>query len=822
MRSRPLVLGLLSVCGLAPLAATARAQEAPHHLVEVRLSGPGEMQRLLALDLDLASCTAPRWPRRVVEVIATDGDLATLRRERFEHEVKIVRLEEWHAAQAARFPITAPETLTPPLGQGAMGGHYTLAQIEAILDALHQANPAIVTSKQSLGTSIEGRPLWMVKISDNAGVDENEPEVLYDALHHAREPLSMEATLLFMDWLVTGYGSDPLATFLVDERELYFVPCLNPDGYEYNRATNPNGGGLWRKNRRDNGNGSFGVDLNRNYATGWSAPNGGNSTNPSSDTYRGPAPFSEPETLSLESFCQSRSFVGVFSTHTYTDVLLWPYGWTTSLPGNSASYGILGGWMTEENGIAQGPVATTLYIAAGGSVDHHHEVRGSYSFTAELGRSNEGGFWPVGPAIVDIATRHQPMFRKFALAAGTSFEIASVTVAEGPGANGNGTVEAGEEGTLVVSVRNDGVASGSAAVDLNALSAGLVVLQGQAGIAPLAGLSSATNATAPLRFRVPAGFPGTTATLRLTLRGDGKSTTRDVVVELVPVRVLVDDDFELERGFAREAGGTATTGLFERGVPQATSSGGVAYQPSAQTTPGGTRCWVTDGRAGTSAGTYDVDGGHTALVSPLFDLAHLAQCTAAFDLWYAESTSDDALVISVSRDGGTSWSPLFSRSTSTGGWTRLRLDLGTPLTDRMRLRIRAQDLNPSLVECLVDGFALEAPAADGALTLLGSGATGTSVRAGWLAPSGGFAALLGSTSRIPPLSLPGIGGALLLEPSALQTLASAAVPASGRGALDLPIPADPLLLGLQYHLQLVWLSGASVSFGGNAQALVVR
>jgi hypothetical protein len=215
MRSRSLVLGLLSLLGLALHAPRVSAQEPPHHLVEVRVSGPGEMQRLLALDLDLASCTTPRWPARVVEVIATDADLATLRRERIEHEVKIARLEEWHAAQAARFPITAPETLTPPLGQGAMGGHYTLAQIEAILDALHQANPAIVTSKQSLGNSIEGRPLWMVKISDNAGVDESEPEVLYDAPHHARVPLSMEATPLFMDWLVTGYGVDSLATFLV-------------------------------------------------------------------------------------------------------------------------------------------------------------------------------------------------------------------------------------------------------------------------------------------------------------------------------------------------------------------------------------------------------------------------------------------------------------------------------------------------------------------------------------------------------------------------------------------------------------------------------
>ena len=76
-----------------------------------------------------------------------------------------------------------------------------------------------------------------------------EPEAFYDALHHAREPLSMETTILFMEELLTGYGKDPEATFIVNERELYFVPCVNPDGYEYNRRIRPGGGGLWRKKR---------------------------------------------------------------------------------------------------------------------------------------------------------------------------------------------------------------------------------------------------------------------------------------------------------------------------------------------------------------------------------------------------------------------------------------------------------------------------------------------------------------------------------------------------------------------------------------------
>src|SRR5262245_2453975 len=302
------------------LTSIAAAQVAPQPirgLVEVVVTGPAQMQQLLAMDLDLAGCTLPLPAQRRIEVISMPGDLQRLEAAGFRCRVLVPDLVAAHAAAlaASPAPATSPDTLTPPIGQGSMGGHYTLAEMIAILDNFHTLYPQLCSQKVSIGQSIEGRDLWMVKISDNVGVDENEPEVLFDAVHHAREPLSMSATLLFMDELLSGYGTDPEATFLIDERELYFVPCLNPDGYEYNRMTNPNGGGMWRKNRRDNGGGVFGVDLNRNYATGWNAPNGGNSTSPSSDTYRGTAPFSEPEIAAIEAFAVSRQFAEVFTTH---------------------------------------------------------------------------------------------------------------------------------------------------------------------------------------------------------------------------------------------------------------------------------------------------------------------------------------------------------------------------------------------------------------------------------------------------------------------------------------------------------------------------
>jgi murein tripeptide amidase MpaA len=409
--------------------SSAHAQSAPptpphHHLVRVHIANRGQLAVLLALDLDLAGCCAVQPPPNTFEVIATDADLGTLARSGLAHDVAIVNLEQHHARELAASPpppALANSTLTPPLGQGSMGGHYTLDEIVANLDAFARTFPAICAPKVSIGRSLEGRDIWMVKISDNVGVDENEPEVYYDALHHAREPLSMETTLLFMDTLLSRYASgDPDIEYLVNERELFFVPCVNPDGYEYNRSTNPGGGGMWRKNRR----GGYGVDLNRNYPTAFGGA--GSSGSQTSETYRGTAPFSEPETAAIDAFVRSRSFVQAFSTHTYTDVLLRPWAYQTGGPPNAAVYDRVGRAATARNGIQHGSWFQLLYQAAGTATDHHHVGYGSMGWTAELGRADEGGFWPNPTNTVAIATRHQHMFTMIALLSGPALTDAEI------------------------------------------------------------------------------------------------------------------------------------------------------------------------------------------------------------------------------------------------------------------------------------------------------------------------------------------------------------------------------------------------------------
>ncbi|MFO1053873.1 MAG: M14 family metallopeptidase [Planctomycetota bacterium] len=799
--TRRLALCLALSIPLAPLAAQVGTQEV-RNLVQVRIHDARELDRLLALDLDLASCQGVEPPVKVVELIAKDSDLALLDRAGLDYDVAIRDLASHYEHELARDGGVVTQSLTPPVGSGGMGGNYTLAQMEAILDGFNRDHPALCSAKISIGHSIEGRDIWAVKISDNVALTENEPRAYFDAVHHAREPVSMTLTLAFMDWLLSSYGTDPVATFIVDERELWFVPCVNPDGYEYNRATNPGGGGLWRKNRRNNGDGTFGVDLNRNYATGWSAPNGGNSTATNSDVYRGTAPFSEPETTAIENFMTGRGFVLTCSLHTYQDVLLHPWGWQNGGPANIADYNALGPVLTDDNQIVFGPVSTTLYIAAGGALDHHHAVHGAIAWSPELGRSTEGGFWPAPAQQIAIVNRHLSMVRDMALAAGSVMSIDSASVVEEAGGNGNGAIEAGETGAVTVILRNAGLAAlpAGAQVTIQSLTVGVNVLSTNTTVAPLGRLGLAQNGAGTLRIAVAAGFGGSSATVRVTATGGGLTVSRDVDFATRVRRVLVADDMEQDRGFTRGSG-TATTGLWERAAPQQTLNGATVIQPGTQHTTGGTLCQVTDARAGTGVGSFDVDGGYTDLLSPVMDLSHVVDAEIDMWYWYAESVGDDAFEIAISSDGGSNWTTLFNSTQSTGAWSELRLPLPAPITDRMRLRFRAQDLNASLVEALVDDFAVRGVAADGAVTVLSSGALGSHARIGFVGEVGAQVIPLVAFASGAPLNIPGIGGSLLLDPASIYAYPSLALPASGHAALELAIPANAALHGAVLHWQ---------------------
>ncbi|NIP41921.1 MAG: hypothetical protein GWO41_16275 [candidate division Zixibacteria bacterium] len=276
-----------------------------------------------------------------------------------------------------------------------MGGYMTLSEINAYIDELIASNPGIVSSKISLGQTIEGRDMWAFKISDNPEVDEDEPEILYTAAIHAREVITPLVVKYFVDYLVENYPTDPDAQFLVDNREMWFVMCVNPDGYYYNEAIAPEGGGMWRKNRRDNGDGTFGVDLNRNFDYMWGYNNSGSSPYTFSETYRGTAPFSEPEIQNMRDFHIAHDFQIAVYFHSFGNVLFTAWAYNSSFPEDADIFLALADSVNSLNGYAVGVGASSTNGSADDWVYGEQTLKNKcYAFIWEVGTQLDG-FWPA-------------------------------------------------------------------------------------------------------------------------------------------------------------------------------------------------------------------------------------------------------------------------------------------------------------------------------------------------------------------------------------------------------------------------------------------
>ncbi len=280
--------------------------------------------------------------------------------------------------------------------KATFGGYYSFAEMEAAMDALVASYPTLAT-KTSIGTTVGGNNIWVIKISDNAAVDElNEPEVLFMGLQHAREAIGGSSMIFLMQYLCERYAMDSRIKDLVDNREIYIIPCLNPDGWEYNR-TNWSGtpGGDWRKNRKDNGGGVFGVDLNRNWSVDWancSAPISGSaascgSATTSAQTYWGTAAFSEFETNAVRNFVKAHHVICGFDQHSYGPYYSLPFGrqalHTMGTKGNQF-YTAVPALMGMYNGMRAANSFDALgYEVAGGFKD--------YMLMGEIGTGISGG-----------------------------------------------------------------------------------------------------------------------------------------------------------------------------------------------------------------------------------------------------------------------------------------------------------------------------------------------------------------------------------------------------------------------------------------------
>ncbi|MFF7392200.1 M14 family metallopeptidase [Streptomyces scabiei] len=295
--------------------------------------------------------------------------------------------------------------------------YHNYAEMTNEINSVVAANSSIA-SQRVIGTSYQGRNIVAIKISDNVGTDEAEPEVLFTHHQHAREHLTVEMALYLLNELTSDYGTDSRVTNMVNNREIWIIPDINPDGGEYDVATGSYRS--WRKNRQPNsGSSAVGTDLNRNWNYRWGCC-GGSSGSTSSDTYRGTAAESAPEVKVVANFVRSRVVGGVqqiktgIDFHTYSELVLWPFGYTTAdtATGMTAddrnAFATVGGKMAASNGYTP-EQSSDLYITDGSIDDWLWGNQKIFGYTFEMypGSASGGGFYPPDEVIARETARNR-------------------------------------------------------------------------------------------------------------------------------------------------------------------------------------------------------------------------------------------------------------------------------------------------------------------------------------------------------------------------------------------------------------------------------
>ncbi|MFB9962417.1 M14 family zinc carboxypeptidase [Sinosporangium siamense] len=589
-------LVLLSVVGVG--SAGASAEPTPSR--QYRVQGPSTAEQ--RTQVSSTGAAIEEVAESSVVVTATESEIA--------------------AVKAKGFTVTVlPRQIGPKKGQladfpPADSGYHNYAEMTAAVNQIVADHPSIAR-KISYGSSYQGRDLMAIKISDNVNTDENETEVLLTHHQHAREHLTVEMAIYTLNLLTDNYGSDPRITDLVNSREIWIMPDLNPDGGEYDIATGSYRS--WRKNRQPNsGSTAVGTDMNRNWNYNWGCCNGSSPT-PSSDTYRGSAAESAPEVRAAADFVRSRVVGGVqqikahIDWHTYSELILWPYGYTfaDTAPGltqdDRDAHAALGQSMASTNGYTP-EQASDLYITDGTINDFMWGVHKIFSYTFEMypvGASP--GFYPPDEQIVPQTTRNREALLRFLEYSDCVYRII------------------GEDAT----------------------------------------------------------YCGAT-----------------------PPAVVWQDTFETATGWTVNPGATdtATSGQWERGDPEATTSGGAKQLG---TTVSGVNDLVTGRLAGTSAGAYDLDGGVTTIQSPPIALPATGTLNLSFSWYLAHGTnSSSADYLRVKVVGSTTsqvFQQLGAASNRNGSWSPGTADISAFAGQTVRIVVEAADASTaSLLEAGVD------------------------------------------------------------------------------------------------------------------------
>jgi len=698
MRTITLQTALGLLLALLPIVSPAVAGDAPevvrydgHKLVRVHLENDKQVDLMISISTD---CWNEAHGVGVCDFHVTPQEFDVLRLSGIAFEVLIEDLQTRVGAERSRLADQAQAD-----GVGWYEDFKNLAAIETRLVELAADHPG-VASLIDIGDSLQGRDIWAVRIS---GAGSDKPAVLYNATQHAREWIAPMVDMYVAESLITGYGSDPVITDLVDDLEIYVIPVVNPDGYNYSWVNER----YWRKNRRNNGDGTFGVDLNRNWDFGWGG--GGSSGDTNSETYRGPSPFSEPETQVMAAFYAAHpNLVASIDFHSYGELALYPWAFQSGGPDDGGAHDIIGGEMADAimqvhgRNYVLGPIFDTLYQASGGSVDWTWGDQGVISYTIELRGTDF-----VIDADQIIPTAEENLAAALAMAERARSGVLYLY----PDGGVPPIVEAGLPTTLRVDITP--LSSGP----LDADSSRLMWRIGNGGaftettVAHVGG--NEYEATLPA---IPCGQEIEFYFEIESMKAVTYSSPQDAPVDryvsgAFDITMTFSDDFESDTGWTVE-NVSLTDGAWDRGVPA-----GGDFAPGDRGDPpadadGSGQCYMTDNTAGNS----DVDGGPTRMISPALDLTGAADPHLRYSRWFTNDDGDeDRLDVHLSNNGGDTWTLVESAGHSTGWTTRtIRIaDYVEPSAD-VRVRFSATDNpNDSVTEAGIDGIQIFALSCDG-------------------------------------------------------------------------------------------------------------
>jgi carboxypeptidase T len=360
----------LAVIGLVIILAMTRPTSHRRIAIRVRAADAASAEPL-ALDV----WSEERGGGLPLDVVVSDSALDQLRARGIAFEVLVPDLDA--AADAERARLHSPAAARP---SDWFGDFRDYAAISARLHELAELAPDRARV-EAIGASIQGRPLWALRIGHGPN------KILLNGTQHAREWISTMTATCVADRLVRDYDRDPAIRALVDRSELWIVPVVNPDGYQFSWGTDR----YWRKNRRDR----LGVDLNRNFSVAWGGA--GSSRFPRSDIYRGAYAFSEPETAALRDLALREHFAMHVDFHAYGQLILYPWSYTGTPTNDRARFAAVGDgiasamFATHQNRYALQP-GVDLYAASGTMTDWMYGEGHALSYTIELRPKGGSGF----------------------------------------------------------------------------------------------------------------------------------------------------------------------------------------------------------------------------------------------------------------------------------------------------------------------------------------------------------------------------------------------------------------------------------------------